>query len=129
MTDPHAPIVHLRQYAAVGQFDASFEWCCWRLRHYSCAILQAKGLSDFNLAEIIFNQRVFTAEPLFSCFASIATHATSCDKEILGKIVHLRKRFNAMVKQRNDLLHGTYMRSEERRVGKECVDPCKSRGA
>src|SRR3546814_14311391 len=95
MTDPHAPIVHLRQYAAVGQFVASFEWCCWRLRHYSCAILQANGLSDFNLAEIIFNQRVFTAEPLFSCFARIATHATS--------------------------------RSEERRVGKECVRTCRSR--
>jgi hypothetical protein len=102
-------LTHLRQFAAVGQFVSSFEWCCWRLRHYSASILQAKGLRDFPLAEVIFNQRIFTADPLFSCYASMASHATDRNPEVIAQIESVRPRFTSLVKKRNDLLHGTYM--------------------
>lgn len=109
MSDLPAHLVHLRQYSAVGQFVSAFEWCCWRLRFYSAAILQTKGLRDFGLAEIIFNQRIFTAEPLVSCFISLTSHATAKDPEVQKKTDALKSRFSELVKKRNELLHGTYM--------------------
>lgn len=97
------------QYAAIGEFVVAFEGSCFWLRNSSLALLQMKGLTDGSLADVIFNQRVFSAEPLFECFASLVAEAVPKEAEVLKKISSIRGRFKDLCKLRNDLLHGQYL--------------------
>lgn len=97
------------QYAAIGQFVVEFEWICWHLRHYACILLQIHGMRNWALSEIVFNQRSFTAEPLFSCYASMVAECIECDHKLIKELEGLRKEFQDLCKVRNDLLHATYL--------------------
>ena len=97
------------QYAAIGEFVVEFEWCCWRLRFAASALLQHFGLGQWSLAEVIFHQRAFTAEPLFECYASLVAEALPNDEDLLSRVAAVRKEFKDVCKLRNDLLHASYL--------------------
>lgn len=97
------------QYAAIGQFVVEFEWICWHLRFHVCTLLQIHGLKKWPLAEIIMNQRAFTAEPLFACYASVVAECLGAEHVLLRELDGLRKEFQDLSKTRNELLHASYM--------------------
>ena len=97
------------QYAALGQFVVEFEWICWYLRFHACALLQMHGLKKWPLAEVIMNQRVFTADPLFACYASMVAECLGSDHALIKELDALRKEFQELCKTRNDLLHASYL--------------------
>src|SRR3546814_13807362 len=93
---------------------------------------RGEGLPQFALADVI-------ADVVDALFAELAV-AQACDRVIFVKaLLRLRRRFDVPGDQRRverlgDLLgqHGLAgagfaLRSEERRVGKECVSTCRSR--
>jgi hypothetical protein len=78
------------QYAAIGAFVVEFEWISWALRHHACIILQMSGLKRWELGEIIFHQRLFTGEPLFACYASLAAECLGSDNGLIEELNKLR---------------------------------------
>lgn len=97
------------QYAAVGQFVVEFEWICWHLRKLGNGLLLRHGLKKESLGEVVFNQRVFTAEPLFACCESLVAEALGSDHILLEEIARIRNEFQDLCKIRNDLLHASYL--------------------
>jgi hypothetical protein len=73
--------------------------------------LQIRGLSDFKLAQIIFGQKQFTADPLISTFESMCNQTLKVfdnSKEFLKNLISFRNQFKKQVQYRNDLLHMNY---------------------
>lgn len=99
------------KYSMIGKYVVSFEETVNQLRFTLQLMLQQQGLKTWKIGEIIFEQKQFTAEPLISCFESIANEILKQEdssKEILKKISEFRKKFSNAIVTRNDLLHGTY---------------------
>ncbi|WP_332021810.1 hypothetical protein [Kaistella sp.] len=58
------------KYALVGKFVGEFEQMVSLLRFRCGLILQSRGLKDFQLNDIIFGQKLFTADPLIGIYES-----------------------------------------------------------
>lgn len=97
-----------KQYAAIGEFIAEFEFICWEVRFLICSILQEQGLNNFSLGEIILNQRSFTADPLAICLSACIGHVLTDNEEINKLTQTFRKEFQELTKKRNDLIHATW---------------------
>lgn len=96
-------------YSLVGEFIANFEWICWSLRQDAQGILQWYGLNNWQLSEILLNQRAFTAEPLFECYASMVAQVCDEDSEAVRNCSAVRAKFKRLVRIRNDIVHGSHL--------------------
>jgi len=90
------------QYAAIGRFIVEFEWICWHIRFSAVSILQAYGLKKWPLGEIIFNQRVFTGDPLFSCYVSMVEESLDSQNPLIPELEKIYSDFQKLSKTRND---------------------------
>ena len=99
------------QYSLIGKYVVDFEDIVHQIRFTLSCMFQLQGLKSWKISEIVFSQKQFTAEPLISCFESIANELLKSDvdaKQILMQISDFRKKFSDQISVRNDFLHGTY---------------------
>lgn len=100
------------QYSSIGEYVVDFEFLVNLIRFQCSAILQRRGLTDWNLSEIIFGQKQFTADPLINCFESLCNELLknhSGSEEIRSEIASFRIQFAKQISFRNDLLHSTHL--------------------
>lgn len=97
-----------KQYSAIGEFVVAFEGSTMWIRYGLIAILQHGGLRQGSLGDVIFNHRIYSAEPLFSVYASLSAEALPNNEAVRSAFSSLRERFANLCKLRNDLLHAIY---------------------
>lgn len=99
------------KYALVGKFVAEFEQMVSLLRFGCGLILQSRGLKDFQLNDIIFGQKLFTADPLIGIYESFCNELLKSDEEnkaLLKEITKFSADFRKIIEFRNNLLHGEH---------------------
>lgn len=99
-------------YASIGEYVVEFENIVENIRFQLSGIFQIRGLKDWNLSEIVFGQKQFTAEPLITCFESISYELLRNKPEskvLLESKTNFKNRFKEQVAFRNDLLHSFYL--------------------
>lgn len=113
------------QYYLIGRYVVDFEHIVFQIRFTLSILFQMQGLKTFEMANIVFGQKQFTAEPLISCFESISNELLkSIDeeeaknkigltpKELSNLISQFRNKFSKQITVRNDILHGTHFISD-----------------
>lgn len=104
-------IDYTEQFSLIGEYVVGFEQVVDHIRFTLNLLFRLKGLENWNMSEIVFNQRQFTAEPLISCFESIVNELFKENKDcndILKDTSEFRKKFTNQIAFRNELLHGTF---------------------
>jgi hypothetical protein len=99
------------KYAIIGEFVVAFEFIVQKVRFECSALLQARGLNDWRLSEVIFGQSMFTAYPLMFSFESMCNELlknTDDSDELLERLKDIAKRYNKLVQKRNQYLHSFY---------------------
>lgn len=122
MSEKYIRIDNTDKYALIGEYVVVFELIVFQIRLSLSVLFQLQGLKTWKMSEIVFGQKQFTAEPLVSCFESIANELLKPIKEkninksfeitpeeLSNLISSFRKKFSNQISVRNDLLHGTYL--------------------
>ena len=99
------------KHSLVGKFVSDFEQMVSLLRLGCGLILQSRGLKDFQLNNIIFGQKLFTADPLIGIYESFCNELLKDNEEkraLLKEINKFSVDFRKVVEFRNNLLHGEH---------------------
>ncbi len=96
-------------YAVIGKYVTEFEKLVNEIRFESSVLFQLRGLKDWTLSSIVFGQRMFTANPLITCFESLCNELFPENKDLLNKLSKFSNAFKKQIENRNDLLHSTYL--------------------
>ena len=93
-------------YQAVGRFAVEFEHVCFAMRHIVMNVLDAQGLNDPKVINIILAE--LTAEPLRSLTGALIAETSALskqDEKILSKVL---ADVQTLTRDRNDVLHSTW---------------------
>lgn len=101
------------KFALIGAFVYHFEFIVMSIRHNCRIALGPTNTERGKMIEIIFSQKLWSAEPLISTFVSIANESLSkyddpAKKEKLRELAEFKNRFVKLVEFRNELLHGEH---------------------
>ncbi len=117
-----------QKHALVGKFIAHFEQLVNDIRYGCDDILTLRGLKDQALCNIMFNQRAYTAENLFSVHQMMCNEILKRDRDndsLREKISDFTNRAKKINEFRNELIHGRHFYNgelEEMRVMKFTPD-------
>ncbi len=96
------------QYAALGKFIQEFSQICHTLRISFSHLIQGEGLKDFQVGQIIINNKVITAAPLLEIMEALVGYLKKDDAIGLEIFSHTKVRFRSLIEKRNEITHGSW---------------------